>query len=101
MISFDNRISWMDIVAITGAGLALVNAYYGTGAQVDANTSAIESNQKAIVRIESEVVKGDNRILKQVDELKDEVKEIRKEAKDGRQNIEKKLDRLIERELSR
>lgn len=97
LVKFDNSISWMDIIAIAGAGLALVSAYYGVGNQVDENTVQIANIQAALVRIEDKIVTDDERVVKQLDKLEAEVVNIRKESAVERRIINDKLDRLIER----
>ena len=51
MVRFDNRVSWMDLIAIGGAAVAIANSFYGTGKEVQINTAAIKANQVAIERM--------------------------------------------------
>lgn len=92
MVNFDNRVSWMDIVAIVLAVGAILKSYYGVGANVDQNTARIDTNVKAIERVERDVRDTESKVLT-------ELKETRSEAAERSRRIEDKLDRLIEREL--
>ena len=96
LIKFDNSISWMDIIAIAGAALALLTTYYGVSGQVDENTLQINNIQASLVRIEHKIVRDDESVVKQLDKLEAEVSEIRKESTVERRIINNKLDRLIE-----
>jgi len=100
-VNFDNRVSWMDLVALTGAGIALFNAYYGVGQQVTQNANDIARNYDAIVRIEEQAIEGDQRVSADLQELKVTVDSIREESAEGRLRIENKIDKLIDRELNK
>ena len=96
LMRFDNSVSWMDIIAIAGVGVALLSAYYGIGSQVDENAMQISNIHASLVRIEQKIVKDDESVVKQLDKLEAEVSEIRKESTVERRIINNKLDRLIE-----
>ena len=97
LMKFENHISWMDIIALAGVAVALVNAHYGLGVQVAKNTQHIEQNQEAIVRLEKNSHERDVHIASSLDKLEQAMVDIRKESAQERRLINDKLDRLIER----
>lgn len=99
MVQFDNRVSWMDMVAIGGAALAIANSFYGTGKEVQVNTAAIKANQVAIERIEDLLEDRDERIFKEIFRAQASIETVRVESAEGRRRIEDKIDSLIAREL--
>lgn len=98
-INFDNRVSWMDIVAIVAAGLTALTVFFGVSADVGDNRAQIEHIQTDVRRIEVAGAQRDNEVLDQLKENRADMKEIRHESAAGRKNIIDKLDRLIERQL--
>ena len=100
---FDNRVSWMDVIAIAGAGMTALTVIFGVQSDVEMNSARITEVDR---RLETEVkrLSGDlesqNRtIIREIEGIESEIKEIRSESAVGRQRIEEKLDRLIERQL--
>ena len=99
-LNFDNRVSWMDIIAITAALLTGMTVFFGVSEDVATNSSQISVIQTDLRRIEVSSTRRDDKILQQLKENKVDMKEIRKESSEGRQDILNKLDRLIEREIN-
>ena len=98
-LQFDNRISWMDIVAITAAALTALSVYFGVSNDVQVNGQKIAHIQTNIQRIEASSEKHEGKILKILEAQKIEMKEYRQESRQGQRQVVDKLDRLIEREL--
>ena len=102
--NFDNRISWADVVAIlTGLGV-LATVVFGVQTDVELNTKEIQTTKEAfareIKRVDDSANKDRHEILQRLDETKTSMEVIRTESASGRQRIEDKIDRLIERELN-
>ena len=99
-LQFDNRVSWMDIVAIAG-GIATAGAvFFGMGGKIDANKTEIEYIKINVKRIEADADRRSQKILVQLKEQRDELKAYREESKEDNRQVVQKLDRLIERELN-
>ena len=93
-VTFDNRISWMDIVAISGVAVSGLYVVFGHGSQIDALAVSQNHLQSAIVRVEEESKNGDRNIAS-------EIREQRKEQKQQFDKLDQKLDRIIDRELDK
>lgn len=95
-MQLDNRVSWVDIVAIAGMLLTGSLVFFDVKEDVALNSQKITSVEteltEEIKRVEMEADKDREEILEAVNET-------RKESAAGRQRIEDKLDRLIERKL--
>lgn len=95
-IQLDNRVSWVDIVAI--AGMLLTGSLVFFDVKED-----VALNAQKITTVEAELTEEIERVEKEADKDREEileaVNETRKESAAGRQRIEDKLDRLIERKL--
>ena len=109
--NIDTRVSLMDVIAIGGALFAGYKVMFDVGSGVEMNAQQIAQNHKDIGgmkaemrrevdRLESNVGGIEEQIAEQFQLINQEVKETRLESAAGRQRIEDKLDRLIERELS-
>lgn len=98
-LQVDNRVSWMDIVAIIGAACSALWVVFGVTADVGDNADAIKLVQGEVVRLEVKVDKQDDETLQAVKDLRGELKEYREEARENNKEVVQKLDRLIEREL--
>ena len=80
---------------VLGVAIAGVEGEVGAlGVQVKVNTESIE-------RVERQVAEDQQAIIKRLEDNKQEVRAVRVESAEGRQRIEQKLDRLIEREIER
>ena len=97
-MQLDNRISWMDIVAIAGMALTGVMVFFDVKEDVSLNAQKIEdvatTLTEDIERIESESDQDREEILEAVHQIRDE-------SAAGQRRLEDKLDRLIERELEK
>lgn len=102
-LQFDNRVSWMDIVAILGMGLTALGVVFGVQSDVEMNTARIAEIDKRLEaetrRINKTIDDQNVLILREFNGIEQEIREIRKESAEGRLRIEEKLDRLIERKL--
>jgi len=97
-IQLDNRISWMDIVALGSAatsGLYLLFSVSASLTMAQADIKRIDADYKAAV--EQVERNSKERQEKSLAELKD----VRRETKESFDKIDAKLDKLIDRELRR
>lgn len=93
-LQFDNRISWMDIVAIIGAAVSALYIIFGHGAKLDKLKLQVRHNIEAIKRVEYDSREGDKNIIEQIEK-------VRQEQGARFDKLDKKLDRLVDRELHR
>ena len=97
-MQLDNRISWVDIVAIAGMVLTGALVFFDVKEDVSLNAQKIEDVAtdlaEDIDRIESESDQDREEILEAVHQIRDE-------SAAGQRRLEDKLDRLIERELEK
>lgn len=97
-MQLDNRISWVDIVAIAGMVLTGALVFFDVKEDVSLNAQKIEDVAtdlaEDIERIESESDQDREEILEAVHQIRDE-------SAAGQRRLEDKLDRLIERELEK
>ena len=97
-MQLDNRISWVDIVAIAGMVLTGALVFFDVKEDVSLNSQKIEDVAtdlaEDIDRIESESDQDREEILEAVHQIRDE-------SAAGQRRLEDKLDRLIERELEK
>lgn len=100
MPQFDNRISVMDIVAIVATAVTALSVYFGMGASVGLNTQEIRHLKTEVSRIEVAMEKDKSEIIEILKDQKQDLKDARTEAKEADLNINKKLDKIIERELA-
>lgn len=98
-LKFDNRISYMDVVAIAAAGLTAMTVFFGVSTDVTTNSQTIAHIQTDLKRIEVTSARRDDEIMVQLKENRQGMKDIRRESAAGRKDIINKLDKLIDREL--
>lgn len=102
-LEFDNRISWMDVIAITGIAATAIGVVFGVQSEVESNSKEIvqvkQEMRREFVRVTEEAHKDRDEILDRLKETQKSMDTIRIESASGRRRIEDKLDKLIEREL--
>jgi len=103
-IKFDNRVSWMDIVAFTGVIISALYFVFAQGGAIEKVEIAQGYIQEDIDRIEAESDAKIDHFRRESDEkintVKREVQDTRQEQKEGFDKLEKKLDKLIDRALN-
>lgn len=92
-IQFDNRVSWMDVIAIVGIAGSALYGYFGYGEGIRDNQSDIDYIKRDVVRIEEKVNHQGQAITEKLEKMG-------AEQKADNLRIESKIDRLIERELN-
>lgn len=91
----------LDVCTLSGLAGSALWVIFGVGASVDKNTVEIDHNRQAIERVEADRKVKDEEIVGLIKEVKTEQKAAREEDRRSQEKINDKLDRLIERELSR
>ena len=101
---FDNRVSWMDIVTLMGAGMAGIYLIFAIQADIATAQEALDriegDYKQADVRIENRVVGVSHDSKERHEKVLREVKDVRKENKEAFNKLEGKIDQLIQRELN-
>ena len=102
-IQFDNRISWMDVIAIAGIGATAIGVVFGVQSDVEFNAKEIvevkTEMRREFERVQDDANKDRDEILDRLEATAETMETIRVESASGRKSIEEKIDRLIEREL--
>ena len=103
-LQFDNRISWMDIVALAGVGVSGLFMFFGVTASVE-KIKIEQSHIKAdLIRVEASVVADISRVEKQAKDSDSKIfVQLERQQADQQKNFDKldgKLDKLIDRVLS-
>lgn len=100
-LKFDNTLSWMDILAILGSAVTAALVVFGASERITLNEVEIAHLKSNVTRVERQASEANQQILQQLKEQGYEVKAIRTESASERSKIIEKLDRLIEREMSK
>jgi hypothetical protein len=95
-VEFDNKISWMDIVAIIAALMTGLLVFFDVKQDVILNTASIKEVKANLL---SEIQRVDSNAERDRNEILQAINMVRSDASEGRRRIEDKLDRLIERKL--
>ena len=96
-LQIDKSISMMDIGVLFMAASAMIASY----TTQENNVSFAEKDRARIeTKFDQQIHELDEETVREIQELRQDVEVIRVESAKGRQRIEDKLDRLIERELS-
>lgn len=95
-MEFDNKISWMDIVAIIAALMTGALVFFDVKQDVTLNTASIKEVKANLL---SEIQRVDSNAERDRNEILQAINMVRSDASEGRRRIEDKLDRLIERKL--
>ena len=98
-IQVDSKISVMDIFAITVAALSGVWVVFGVQGGVDHNTQEIVHIKDDIKRLDKNIEREIERVGDAIDAVHENVERTRTESAESRLRIERKLDKLIEREI--
>lgn len=97
-LTFDNRISWMDILTITGGIVLGVSMFFGLQNGVERNAEAIVVVKKDLVRVEANQSAQNEQLSKKLDLQRLEVKA---DINDLRREVNSKLDQLIQMSADR
>lgn len=91
-VQFDNRISWMDMIAIAGVAASLMYGYFGYGENIRDNTAEIDHVKRDVQRIESQQREQSKELSRKLDEMRIEQKQDIKQ-------VDHKVDKLIQIQL--
>lgn len=97
-LTFDNRISWMDVLTITGGIVLGTSMFFGLQSSVDRNADAIVVVKKDLVRVEANQSAQNEQLSKKLDQQRLEVKA---DINDLRREVNSKLDQLIQMSADR
>lgn len=97
-LTFDNRISWMDVLTITGGIVLGVSIFFGLQNGVERNADAIVVVKKDLVRVEANQASQNQELAKKLDLQRLEVKT---DINDLRREVNGKLDQLIQMSTNR
>jgi len=98
-VKLDTTVTVIDMVAISGVIISGAFFVFGYGGEIETNSQAIAYVQTDLQRIEAKSDKADDSVLEQLKINHEGMEKIGDKSEKGRQRIEDKIDRLIERAL--
>jgi len=96
-LTFDNRISWMDIGTLLTTGVIVSAIFFGLQGDQRVTHKMAERNQSDIQGVRAEVVEVQRKADQGMSDLARQVERNRLEQKSDNRRLEAKIDKVLER----